>query len=214
MTFSDNYTGPFFDIYDEEWTDEERKILEAWVEGRGWATRAKVELVIDRMEERKHAKMQSKWDRFFNEGNEISDDELEELLEYFEQRKEEMEAKRRRQFWIDLSPREFEQEVARLYRNAGWQVSVCDLGADGGIDIDCRRHNERLLVQCKQYASSVGVQVVRELAGLAAIEHAQAVVIGLSGFTNEAVDFANRAKVILLTVEDLMHMARPDAADC
>jgi HJR/Mrr/RecB family endonuclease len=211
MTFSDNYKGPFFDIYDEEWTDEERKILDAWIEGRRWVTRMKVEQIIEQMDQRKHAKMLAIFQHLANGGEATTDDELEEwdeLFEYFEQHKAQAECKSQRQFWFDLSPREFELEVAKLYCKEGWKTSTCKLGADGGIDIDCRRASERLLVQCKQHILPVGVQVIREMAGVAAVEHAQVVVIGLNGFTEDATSFANRAKVLLLTVEDLMRMAQ------
>ena len=182
--------------------------MEAWIEGRQRVKRTKVEQIIEQMEQRKHAKMQSKFERLANADSDTDDEEeWEDLFEYFDQYKEQAERKRKRQFWFDLSPREFEYEVAKLYRREGWDVSVCCMGADGGIDLDCRRDGTRHLVQCKRYTFPVGVQVVREMAGLAAVEQAQVTVIGLNGFTEEAANFANRAKVTLLTVEDLMRMA-------
>ena len=88
--------------------------------------------------------------------------------------------------------RNFEELVAEAYRRQGYRVTEGGFGADGGIDIELRKGEELILVQCKQWkAQKVGVSVVREMFGVLTASNASRVFIICSGkFTQQAIDFA------------------------
>lgn len=89
--------------------------------------------------------------------------------------------------------RQFEQLVGEAFRRQSYTVEETGLGgADGGIDLVLRKDGRRTLVQCKQWKrQQVGVSTVREMAGLLAHHHADAVKIVCVGtYTSDAERFA------------------------
>ena len=88
--------------------------------------------------------------------------------------------------------RNFEELVAEAFRRQGYRVTEGGFGADGGIDLELRKGDERVIVQCKQWkAQKVGVSVVREMFGVLTASNASRVFIICSGkFTQQAIDFA------------------------
>jgi restriction system protein len=101
-----------------------------------------------------------------------------------------------------LDWRSFELLVADYYRSIGYHV-VEGKGnvPDGGIDIQMRSPNGQLvLVQCKHWKSSnIGVKVVREMLGVLQKTGAhKALIIGIGGFTQEAIAFSNGQPIELL----------------
>lgn len=66
----------------------------------------------------------------------------------------------------ELSPQEFEEYVAQLFRKKGYRVSLRGSSGDMGVDLEIeQRGGKRAIVQCKRYRRSVGPEVVRELFG-------------------------------------------------
>lgn len=65
-----------------------------------------------------------------------------------------------------LSPREFEQFAARLFRRRGYKVKVRGRSGDLGVDLEVtNRNGRRAIVQCKRYRSTISPAIVRELYG-------------------------------------------------
>ena len=92
---------------------------------------------------------------------------------------------------------EFEGYVKRLLEQKGWSVETTPLTRDGGIDLIARRNDDVgveviLYIQCKNYASPVGVDVVRELNGALPkqLSGVRGVLVCPSGFTADAISFA------------------------
>jgi hypothetical protein len=112
--------------------------------------------------------------------------------------------------YAELSGVEFERYVKRLLERKGWRVETTPLTRDRGIDLIARREDEvgvemTLYVQCKNHASPVGVDVVRELNG-ALPKHwpgARGVLVCPSGFTATALAFAKERG---LTLWDRHHL--------
>lgn len=102
--------------------------------------------------------------------------------------------------------RNFEELVAEAYRRQGYRVTEGGFGADGGIDLELRKSEERVLVQCKQWkAQKVGVSVVREMFGVLTASNANKVIIICSGrFTQQAIDFASDKPVTLIDGNELL----------
>lgn len=100
-----------------------------------------------------------------------------------------------------MSWREFEQLVGQAFRQRGYQVTESGgNGPDGGIDLVLRKGSEKLLVQCKQWrATTVGVEIVRELYGLIAAEGATGGFVVTAGrFSLDATTFAAGRNIQLI----------------
>lgn len=108
-----------------------------------------------------------------------------------------------------LGWRHFEQLVGEAFRRQGYTVEETGLGGtDGGIDLILRKDGRRVLVQCKQWRRrQVPVSVVREMYGLLAHHHADAVKIVCAGaFTRDAARFAEGKPIELIDGKELMGM--------
>lgn len=87
---------------------------------------------------------------------------------------------------------ELEERCATILRAKGWSVEKTPRTRDGGIDLIATRIDEigleqRIYLQCKDYARAVGVEVVRELLGvIPAGSSTQAVLAAPAGVTADA----------------------------
>lgn len=111
--------------------------------------------------------------------------------------------------------RNFEELVAEAYRRQGYQVTEGSFGADGGIDLELRKGEERVLVQCKQWkAQKVGVSVVREMFGVLTASNAHKVIVICSGkFTQQAIDFTSDKPIELITGNELLSLVKDAQAE-
>lgn len=105
-----------------------------------------------------------------------------------------------------LEWREFEFLVGQVFREQGYKVSEGRGVQDGGVDITLVRGNQRILVQCKHWkTTTVGVAVVRELAGVVQLNKANGGVVVCSGrFTKDAFEEAQKLGIQLITGSDLL----------
>jgi hypothetical protein len=91
-----------------------------------------------------------------------------------------------------------EQLVCAWMRHLGWaDAEVTRTGADGGIDVESATH----VAQVKNYAGSVGVDVVRQIAGVAAAEGKAPLVFTSGSYTVDALAFAERTAVPLFVYD-------------
>ena len=110
-----------------------------------------------------------------------------------------------------LSWQEFEQLVAEVYRRQGYRVlERGGASADGGIDLELRRKDKTLVVQCKRWKTrTVGVELVRELYGAMAGEEAHGAIFVSSGsYTPDAIDFTRDKPIKLVDGRELVQMLR------
>ena len=115
-----------------------------------------------------------------------------ELIRYLAQHPEKLR---------EIDPRKFEELVADIFRDKGFEVTLTPRTRDGGRDIQAV-HKSSLgsilyLVECKRYNSAhkVGVELVRALYGVKLRERATAgVLVTTSSFTKDALDFASPLK--------------------
>jgi restriction system protein len=96
----------------------------------------------------------------------------------------------------DLSPRRFEELVASLLEDLGYDVELTSRGADGGVDIFASQKNELgealVIADCKRYSpeTRVGVGIVRALYGLSeSFRATKALLATTSFFTRPALAF-------------------------
>lgn len=111
--------------------------------------------------------------------------------------------------------RNFEELVAEAYRREGYRVTEGGYGADGGIDLELRKGEELIFVQCKQWkVQKVGVSVVREMFGVLTASNADKVIVICSGkFTQQAIDFALDKPIELLSGNELLSLVKDVQAE-
>lgn len=87
-----------------------------------------------------------------------------------------------------LDPRKFEQLVAELFRDKGYEVTLTPRSNDGGLDILAIEKSDigsaLTLIECKRYAKSnrVGVDIVRGLYGVVEQKKATRGIIATTSF--------------------------------
>lgn len=101
----------------------------------------------------------------------------------------------------ELHPRRFEELVAELLRDQGFEPTLTPRTRDGGRDILAARSDALgsllYLVECKRYApkNKVGVEVVRAIHGVTNAERAtKGVIVTTSSFSKDAIAFASPLK--------------------
>lgn len=105
-----------------------------------------------------------------------------------------------------LSPSEFEQYVARLFRQRGYRVKVRGRSGDLGVDLELRQANGKTaVVQCKRYRSTVGPEIIRELYGTLIHERAaHAFLVTTADISEAARDWVRGKPITLIDGETLV----------
>ncbi len=116
-----------------------------------------------------------------------------EFIEYFKQYPEKM---------YEMPPRRFEELIAAIFKNNGFDVYLSPCTRDGGFDVRAIRHDKLTgqniyLIECKRYApdNKVGISVVDRLLGVVNRNNAsKGIVATTSTFTKDAsaVETANK----------------------
>ena len=104
--------------------------------------------------------------------------------------------------WAALDGIGFENAVAKIYEEKGFDVERTPRTNDQGVDLILRRNGAVSIVQCKAYTNNVGVSAIRELAGVrASWPHAEEVIlVALYEFSSPAKDFAAQHNITLFSV--------------
>jgi hypothetical protein len=96
----------------------------------------------------------------------------------------------------EMSPVEAEEFAGQLLRHFGViGAKTTRYSRDGGIDVE----GNDLVAQVKHQQNPVGVGVVREIYGVAVHKGKLGAVFAKSGFTKEAIAFAQSAEVVLIS---------------
>ncbi len=108
-----------------------------------------------------------------------------------------------------LSPAEFEQYVAGLFRKKGYQVQMRGRSGDLGVDILLTKGDgRRAIVQCKRYRNKVGPDVVRELYGTLIHEQADhAFLVTTAEISASAHRWTEGKPMTLIDGEELSYIA-------
>jgi hypothetical protein len=105
------------------------------------------------------------------------------------------------------SPRDAELIAVEWMRYWGFTDAIATpVGADEGIDVT----SERAIAQVKAHMVPIGRPEIQNLAGVASVERKLAMFFALNGYTAQAVQWADKAKVALFTF-DLQ--GRPEAVN-
>jgi len=119
--------------------------------------------------------------------------------------------------YTTMSGTEFEEYVKELLERRGWRVETTPRTRDGGIDLIAKRSidmgtESTLYIQCKNYASPAGVEVVRQLNGVLPKHHpgSHGVVVCPSGFTADARSFAQDRGITLWERQHLFELSQSE----
>lgn len=119
----------------------------------------------------------------------------------------------RRLSLYELSPRDFERLVDKLFDRMGYETELTMPSRDGGRDVIAIRSDpgrrDSVRVECKLRTHNVGVRVCRELLGVVSAERAtRGVIAAAGGFTRGARAFAEEnPRVELLSGDRVVALA-------
>ena len=117
--------------------------------------------------------------------------------------------KLKKDFWLNLSGREFEFELAKLYRSKGYNAIVTKSSGDGGVDIVLEKDDEKILVQCKAHKKAVGPSTIRDLYGaMNSFKVNKGILASLNGFTSGVYKFAKGKNIQLITIDNILEMTK------
>lgn len=101
----------------------------------------------------------------------------------------------------EMNPRKFEELIAAILHDKGYEVTLTPSTKDGGKDIIAVYNSpfghQMFIVECKRYnpENKVGVELVRGLYGIKSAEnYNQAIIATTSTFTKGAIDFVKPLK--------------------
>lgn len=108
-----------------------------------------------------------------------------------------------------LSPAEFEQMVAELFKKLGYTIHRVNHSHDQGADIVMSLDSERYCVQVKKYKGSVGNSAIQQVAASLPYYRAdRGVVVTTGTFTASAVALAKSNDVVLIDGPALSELLR------
>lgn len=114
--------------------------------------------------------------------------------------------------WVrGLSWRDFERQLAEVYRQKGYHVDETGGGGpDGGIDLKLHKDGRTTVVQCKHWKTwKVNVKPVRELFGVMTAEGADSAIFITSGsYTSDALRFADGKPIELIDQRGFLDLVR------
>jgi hypothetical protein len=108
-----------------------------------------------------------------------------------------------------MTPIEFEAFCAKSIEQFGWKAETTKGSGDQGADVIANKSGKILVIQCKQYSSSIGNAAVQEVIAAKGYYRADyAAVITNSTYTKSANELAIRTSVILLSHDEIESIDR------
>lgn len=105
--------------------------------------------------------------------------------------------------FCEMDGYQFEVYISNLFRNLGFDVEATNYSNDGGIDLVATYtkpiFSGKYIIQCKNWAGSVGQPEVRDLYGVVMDQRAnKGILITPSDYTQQAYDFAKGKNIELI----------------
>jgi tetratricopeptide (TPR) repeat protein len=118
-----------------------------------------------------------------------------------------------------LSPRDFENVIARLFKRLGYQVEQTPFVNDGGRDLILTKDGQKFLAECKRYKdgnTSGRPDLQKFYAAILADAAVSGFFVTAGGFSKEAKAYARTVPITLVDQHDLKRMmfqSSPEATD-
>jgi len=110
---------------------------------------------------------------------------------------------------LSLSPRQFEEFMADLFRSMNYEVELTKVTRDGGVDLLCLKNLNgipfRMAIELKRYKESrpITVELVRSFVGANVQHNANKLLfVTTSSYTQPAIDFAEKYAKHLVSLKD------------
>jgi len=128
------------------------------------------------------------------DGTGLSEEELFGLFDLTPARSEREKKKPTVEHLLALSPDQFEELLAEIYRRKGYTARVTPNTRDEGIDVIAYKQDapnwEYIAIQCKNHRAPVGVGDARNLLGAVTDpKYSQAILVATAGFTQDCEEF-------------------------
>lgn len=123
-----------------------------------------------------------------------------------------LEKKREKNKIKALSPSDFEEYVAGLFRLYGYKADVTPATNDGGKDIILKYDNRRYYVECKHFTDgAVGREIIQKLVGAGVVDgNVDGYIVATSScFNDNAINCMEKSTVplFLLDLDDIVDLA-------
>ncbi len=127
----------------------------------------------------------------------LSEEDLFGLFDLTPPRSEREKKKPTVQYLLALTPDQFEELLARIYRQTGYDVRVTPATRDQGIDVIAHKQDalnpECIAIQCKNHRAPIGrPDAQRFLGAVTDPKYSQAILVATAGFTHDCEEFARK----------------------
>ncbi|WP_217558082.1 restriction endonuclease [Paenibacillus sp. GbtcB18] len=125
--------------------------------------------------------------------------------------------KERAEDFYSLTPREFEQAIANLYKKLGYDVQLTPYVNDGGKDIIAWKNGKKYLIECKKYGpdKKIGRPLLQKLFAAMTEEKAyKGIFVATCYFTDSAYEYGKKYNISCISFSTLSKMlteAIPDS---
>jgi HJR/Mrr/RecB family endonuclease len=111
------------------------------------------------------------------------------------------------QYWLSLTPKDFEDAVGYLFLDKGYEVWTTSATGDHGVDLYLKKDGKKFVVQCKTHKKVLGPSTARDLYGTMISERAdEGFLVAPSGFSSAAKEFCKDKPIKLMDIDDLTKM--------
>lgn len=113
--------------------------------------------------------------------------------------------------WRQMTDREFEIEIGKVYSRLGYDTKVTKQSGDGGVDVIAKKDNETVYIQCKHYGKNTHLGAP-ELQGFWGCCSGNGIKKGImvctSSLTKEAQSFASKlkGKLEIVGIKELLEL--------
>jgi len=178
---------------EQDESSAEKAIAERWIREQ----LPKAEVYLDKGQFEEAVFLAKKMLHRIKDNNLIASKSVIELFrrcnKYSQQKQKELNRK-----IISLQAREFEFEIANLFRKKGYSVLMTRMTGDDGVDVFASNETEKIIIQCKRWKNPVGRAAVDELAGVHSRYRAQrAILATTSSFSEDAQQAARQNNIEL-----------------
>jgi restriction system protein len=119
---------------------------------------------------------------------------------------------RNKEFLYEISPREFEDVIAEMYRALGYDVKQTPYSNDKGKDIILKKDGKKYLVECKRYnfENTIGREALQKFfAAIIEEEAEKGFFVTTSGYTSTSIQYAKeRGNIELINGNKLVILMR------
>lgn len=124
-------------------------------------------------------------------------------------RKEREKLMKKVNFIFDLTPREFENEIAAIYSKMGYDVKITTFTNDKGVDVIAIKEKVKFAVQCKRLQKDKVIsrpELQKLYGGMASVKARRGIFVATCKFSVPALEFAKNNRIECIDLEQLVEI--------